>query len=251
MERTHRNSSQRSRRGSLSSKKLASRLTSFETLAMWLSETPFAAAMDVDVVSGVGENVESDCKFRDSSSRAYRCFGGFMDGRMSTRDRAPHARAEASNRHSEVNALDNFRWLLCIDRWSCHLLEADEATFEREMEGLPSTRSAIDIPAELHCPLCKGVMKDAVMTGKCCYRSFCDKCIRDCIISKSMCACGATNILADDLVPNKNVRDLLESCQLAKPPLPSHSADLRRKREIEHIIERCFLLCPILHPKLI
>ncbi|KAK9086866.1 hypothetical protein Syun_029260 [Stephania yunnanensis] len=96
------------------------------------------------------------------------------------------------------------------------------------MEGLPSTRSAIDISAELHCPLCKGVMKDAVMTGKCCYRSFCDKCIRDCIISKSMCACGATNILADDLVPNKNVRDLLESCQLAKPPLPSHSADLKR-----------------------
>ncbi|KAK9086843.1 hypothetical protein Syun_029237 [Stephania yunnanensis] len=66
-----------------------------------------------------------------------------------------------------------------------------------------------------------------------------------------MCACGATNILADDLVPNKNVRDLLESCQLAKPPLPSHSADLKRKREIEHIIERCFLLCPILHLKLI
>ncbi|KAK9086858.1 hypothetical protein Syun_029252 [Stephania yunnanensis] len=27
----------------------------------------------------------------DSSSRAYQCFGGFMDGRMSTRDRAPHA----------------------------------------------------------------------------------------------------------------------------------------------------------------
>ncbi|KAK9086859.1 hypothetical protein Syun_029253 [Stephania yunnanensis] len=108
------------------------------------------------------------------------------------------------------------------------------------MEGLPSTRSAIDIPAELHCPLCKGVMKDVVMTGKCCYRSFCDKCIRDCIISKSMCACGATNILADDLVPNKNVRDLLESCQLAKPPLLSHSADLKRKREIEHIIEREF-----------
>ncbi|KAK9086939.1 hypothetical protein Syun_029333 [Stephania yunnanensis] len=148
-------------------------------------------------------------QIQDSSSRAYQCFGGFMDGRMSTSDRAP----------------------------PCKLYLA---TFEMEIEGLPSTRSAIDIPAELHCPLCKRVMKDAVMTGKCCYRSFCDKCIRECIISKSMCACGATNILADDLVPNKNVRDLLESYQLAKPPLLSHSVDLKRKREIEHIFESEF-----------
>ncbi|KAK9086835.1 hypothetical protein Syun_029229 [Stephania yunnanensis] len=28
---------------------------------------------------------------KDSTSRAYQCFGGFMDGRMSTRDRAPPA----------------------------------------------------------------------------------------------------------------------------------------------------------------
>ncbi|KAK9086842.1 hypothetical protein Syun_029236 [Stephania yunnanensis] len=145
---------------------------------------------------------------------------------------------EASNRHSEVNAHDNFDGSYALTGGVVLCSEAPMTTFEREMEGLPSTRSAIDVPAELHCPLCKGVMKDAVMTGKCCYRSFCDKCIRDCIISKSMCACGATNILADDLVPNKNVRDLIESCQLAKPPLPSHSADLKRKREIEHIIER-------------
>ncbi|KAK9086855.1 hypothetical protein Syun_029249 [Stephania yunnanensis] len=207
-------------------------------------------------------------QIQDSSSRAYQCFGGFMDGRMSTRDRAPHAGYICRR----CNIRGHFIWdcptngdpnydikklkpptgipksmLMTTSDGSYALtggvvaaLKPDEATFEREMEGLPSTRSAIDIPAELHCPLCKGVMKDAVMTGKCCYRSFCDKCIRDCIISKSMCACGATNILADDLVPNKNVRDLLESCQLAKPPLPSHSADLKRKREIEHIIEREF-----------
>ncbi|KAK9086850.1 hypothetical protein Syun_029244 [Stephania yunnanensis] len=207
-----------------------------------------------------------DLQIQDSSSRAYQCFGGFMDGRMSTRDRAPHAGYICRR----CNIPGHFIWdcptngdpnydikklkpptgipksmLMTTSDGSYALtggvvaaLKPDEATFEREVEGLPSTRSAIDIPAELHCPLCKGVMKDAVMTGKCCYRSFCDKCIRDCIISKSMCACGATNILADDLVPNKNVRDLLESCQLAKPPLPSHSADLKRKREIEHIIER-------------
>ena len=33
-----------------------------------------------------------------------------------------------------------------------------------------------DLPAELHCRLCKKVMIDAVLTSKCCFDSFCDKC---------------------------------------------------------------------------
>jgi hypothetical protein len=33
--------------------------------------------------------------------------------------------------------------------------------------------------------------------------------IRDHIISKSRCVCGATNILADDLLPNKTLRDTI------------------------------------------
>ncbi|KAK9083741.1 hypothetical protein Scep_030212 [Stephania cephalantha] len=207
-------------------------------------------------------------QIQDSSSRAYQCFGGFMDGRMITSDRAPPAgyicrRCNIPGhfiRDCPTNGDPNYdikklklptgipkSMLMTTSNGSYALtdvvvaaLKPDETTFEMEIERLPSTRSAIDIPAELHCPLCKGVMKDAVMTGKCCYRSFCDKCIRDCIISKSMCACGATNILADDLVPNKNVRDLLESYQLAKPPSPSHSVNLKRKREIEHIFESEF-----------
>ncbi|PON43170.1 zinc finger protein [Parasponia andersonii] len=90
------------------------------------------------------------------------------------------------------------------------VLKPNEAAFEKEIEGLPSTtRSVGDLPPELHCPLCKEVMKDAVLTSKCCFKSFCDKCIRDYIISKSMCVCGATNILADDLLPNKTLRDTI------------------------------------------
>lgn len=50
------------------------------------------------------------------------------------------------------------------------------AAFEKEMEGIPSTRSLGDLPPELHCPLCKEVIKDAVLTSKCCFTSFCDKC---------------------------------------------------------------------------
>lgn len=50
------------------------------------------------------------------------------------------------------------------------------AAFEKEIEGMPSTRPVTDFPPELHCPLCKEVMKDAVLTSKCCFSSYCDKC---------------------------------------------------------------------------
>ncbi|KAG9452001.1 hypothetical protein H6P81_004905 [Aristolochia fimbriata] len=89
------------------------------------------------------------------------------------------------------------------------VLRPNEAAFEKEIEGLPTTRSVSDLPPELRCPLCKEVMKDAVLTGKCCFKSFCDKCIRDHIMSKAMCVCGATNILADDLLPNKTLRETI------------------------------------------
>ncbi|XP_021897730.1 E3 ubiquitin ligase PQT3-like isoform X3 [Carica papaya] len=89
------------------------------------------------------------------------------------------------------------------------VLKPNEAAFEKEIEGLPSTRSIGDLPPELHCPLCKEVMKDAVLTSKCCFKSFCDNCIRNYIISKSMCVCEARNILADDLLPNKTLRDTI------------------------------------------
>ncbi|XP_058084782.1 E3 ubiquitin ligase PQT3-like isoform X2 [Magnolia sinica] len=88
-------------------------------------------------------------------------------------------------------------------------IKPNEAAFVKEIEG-PLTRYVRTIPPELHCPLCKEVMKDAILTGKCCFRSFCDKCIRDHIISKSMCACGAINIRADSLIPNKTLRETID-----------------------------------------
>ncbi|KAL6623366.1 hypothetical protein ACP70R_033245 [Stipagrostis hirtigluma subsp. patula] len=66
------------------------------------------------------------------------------------------------------------------------------------------------LPAELHCPLCKKVMTDAMLTSKCCFDSFCDKCIRDYIISQSKCVCGV-RILADDLIPNHTLRTTITS----------------------------------------
>ncbi|XP_038987742.1 E3 ubiquitin ligase PQT3-like [Phoenix dactylifera] len=89
------------------------------------------------------------------------------------------------------------------------VLKPNEAAFEKEIEGLPTARPVSDLPPELGCPLCKEVMKDAVLTSKCCFKSFCDKCIRDYIISKSVCVCGATGILADDLLPNRTLRETI------------------------------------------
>ncbi|PPE00185.1 hypothetical protein GOBAR_DD02761 [Gossypium barbadense] len=134
------------------------------------------------------------------------------------------------------------------------VLKPNEAAFEREIEGLPSTRPVGDLPPELHCPLCKEVMKDAVLTSKCCFTSFCDKCIRDHIISKLMCVCGASNILADDLLPNKTLRDTInrilesgnssadnagstfqvqdmESARCPQPKIPSPTASAASKGE--------------------
>ncbi|KAJ9556376.1 hypothetical protein OSB04_010990 [Centaurea solstitialis] len=78
------------------------------------------------------------------------------------------------------------------------VLKPNDAAFEKEIEGMPTARKVTELPPELHCPLCKQVMKDAALTS-----------IRDQIISKAKCVCGATGILADNLLPNHTVRDTI------------------------------------------
>ncbi|KAJ7559861.1 hypothetical protein O6H91_04G103900 [Diphasiastrum complanatum] len=90
------------------------------------------------------------------------------------------------------------------------VLKPNEAVFEKEIDGFPSTRMVGDIPPEFRCPLCRDVLKDAVLTSKCCFKSYCDRCIREQIMSKGKCICGATNILADDLLPNKTLREAID-----------------------------------------
>ena len=53
------------------------------------------------------------------------------------------------------------------------------------------------VPPELHCSLHKEVMKDDAQNSKCCFNSYCEKCISDHVILKSGCVCGATNFLVD------------------------------------------------------
>ncbi|CAM6085388.1 unnamed protein product [Calypogeia fissa] len=100
------------------------------------------------------------------------------------------------------------------------VMKPNESAFDREAAFLPSSsRQIVDIPPELLCPLCKEVLKDAVLTSKCCFRSYCDHCIRSLIIAKGECVCGASNVVADDLLPNKTLREaidcLLESSQVS------------------------------------
>ncbi|KAF2304182.1 hypothetical protein GH714_028384 [Hevea brasiliensis] len=93
------------------------------------------------------------------------------------------------------------------------VLQPNDDAFRKEIFGcFPSKRSwsVSDLPPELLCPLCKQIMKDAVLTSKCCFKSFCGKCIRDhLIISKLKCVCGAANVLADSLIPNMTLRDTI------------------------------------------
>ncbi|PNT74347.1 hypothetical protein BRADI_1g13180v3 [Brachypodium distachyon] len=85
------------------------------------------------------------------------------------------------------------------------------------VDGIPSALAPAasvsvvdDLPAELHCRLCNKVMADAVLTSKCCFDSFCDKCIRDYIITQSKCICGV-KVLADDLIPNHTLRSTISN----------------------------------------
>ncbi|TYJ39344.1 hypothetical protein E1A91_A04G063300v1 [Gossypium mustelinum] len=69
-----------------------------------------------------------------------------------------------------------------------------------------SCKSTI-VPLELHCPLCKQVMEDAALTI-CCFASFCEKCVRDRIVSMETCVCRR-RIVVDDILPNMNLRDTI------------------------------------------
>jgi hypothetical protein len=79
--------------------------------------------------------------------------------------------------------------------------------------NLPASAPVSNIPdddddgilPELHCKMCKKVMADAVVTGRCCFDSFCDACIRRHVAAKSKCVCGA-HASADDLIPNQTLR---------------------------------------------
>ncbi|KAL3373758.1 hypothetical protein AABB24_005641 [Solanum stoloniferum] len=112
----------------------------------------------------------------------------------------------------KVKPLPNSMLIAAPSGGSVGVLKTNEAVSSKGVEGLSSTSSSStkssfrDIPREFYCPLCKELMKDAVIASKCCFSSFCDKCIRNHIMCNSSCVCGTRNVVVDALLPNITLR---------------------------------------------
>ena len=82
--------------------------------------------------------------------------------------------------------------------------------FDRAMQQGGSMSSAIperEVPPDLLCPICDGIMDDAVQV-KCCKESFCDACIREYLMENmhTCMLCKTDGISPESLIPNKNMR---------------------------------------------
>ncbi|KAM0924350.1 hypothetical protein ACQ4PT_004974 [Festuca glaucescens] len=83
------------------------------------------------------------------------------------------------------------------------------------------------VPADLHCKICRKVMVDAVVTSKCCFSSFCERCIRAHIVANSKCVCGA-QARADDLIPNPALRTTISNILAASASSVSGGTEKQR-----------------------
>ncbi|KAK8627304.1 hypothetical protein V6N13_134918 [Hibiscus sabdariffa] len=101
---------------------------------------------------------------------------------------------------------------------------SDSSSNSSRISSISSNVSSVGqkMAPELCCP-CEGVMKDAALT-KCCFASFCCKCISDQIVSDSDCVCRS-KIVIDDIPPNMTLRDTMDRI------LKTESKDAAMKRK--------------------
>ncbi|KAK8487891.1 hypothetical protein V6N12_010277 [Hibiscus sabdariffa] len=83
------------------------------------------------------------------------------------------------------------------------------------------------IAPELYCPLCKDVMENVAL-AKCCFASFCDKCIRDRAVSDSDCVCRR-KIAVDNILPNMTLRATINRILNAEG---TDAAGMKRKQPL-------------------
>lgn len=95
------------------------------------------------------------------------------------------------------------------------------------------------IPAHLKCPICSGIMREA-MEMPCCGASYCDECIREILLNEDrgvgeefVCpSCKRAPIYPDTLLPNKVVRqaidELMKSMNISKS-----AATLRTSQQLK------------------
>ncbi|CAM6098735.1 unnamed protein product [Calypogeia fissa] len=107
---------------------------------------------------------------------------------------------------------------------SVAVMQPDESVFAKEADALLAVRpTSAEPPPELRCPLCQAIFKDAVMIP-CCHYSFCDKCIRQELISKGKCPqCSSSKFKNDDLLPNIALRQAID--RFLETQVPTTSAD--------------------------
>lgn len=93
------------------------------------------------------------------------------------------------------------------------VLQHNSARFDEEVQSMERKQTARDdIPDELKCPICKGLLRDVVLTS-CCGVNFCDNCIRRAIFDdlNSCCPnCKKPGTSAKNFTPDTKVRQIIE-----------------------------------------
>ena len=78
----------------------------------------------------------------------------------------------------------------------------------------PEAPAKLDVPDELVCPICKKLVKDAVII-QCCSESFCYECIQEYLCENEFICplCKAEDVSPETLVPNKALRTVSDTSQ--------------------------------------
>ena len=81
----------------------------------------------------------------------------------------------------------------------------------------------VEVPPELACFLCDGIIKDSVLIP-CCCNSFCRKCMTIAILEQKRCPkCGLSKYKDSDLLPNRHIYDSIQRFLNNKGPVISNS----------------------------
>ena len=111
-------------------------------------------------------------------------------------------------------------WLYCI--MSCNVcvynydffnvLPCSQAYMDAQRKVKPEAPAKLDVPDELVCPICKKLVKDAVII-QCCSESFCYECIQEYLCENEFICplCKATDVSPETLVPNKALRTVSDT----------------------------------------
>ena len=97
----------------------------------------------------------------------------------------------------------------------CPNLVCSNAIVEAQRKTKSEAPTKLDLPDELMCPICKKLVKDAVII-QCCSESFCYECIQEHLCENEFTCpmCKATDISPETLVPNKALRTVSLSYML-------------------------------------